>query len=62
MLGRPIVTLIVPAGAFWRAEDYHQDFWKKDPVRYYSYRLGCGRDRRLDELWGKDARRGSLKH
>jgi peptide-methionine (S)-S-oxide reductase len=52
----------VPAGAFWPAEDYHQDFWKKNPTRYHEYRLGCGRDRRLDELWGKAARRGSLPH
>jgi peptide-methionine (S)-S-oxide reductase len=62
VLKGPIVTEILPAGAFWPAEAYHQDFWKKDPIRYHSYRLGCGRDRRLDQLWGKDARRGSLKH
>ncbi len=37
------------------AEDYHQDFYKKSPVRYYSYRAGCGRDRRLKELWGDAA-------
>ena len=61
-LKQPIVTAILPAGRFWPAEDYHQDFWKKDPARYYSYRLGCGRDRRLDQVWGKDARRGSAKH
>jgi peptide methionine sulfoxide reductase MsrA len=56
------VTAILPGGRFWPAEDYHQDFWKKDPQRYRSYRLGCGRDRRLDELWGKEARRGSAAH
>jgi peptide-methionine (S)-S-oxide reductase len=50
--GRSIVTPILAAGAFWAAEDYHQDFWKKSPIRYQSYRLGCGRDRRLTELWG----------
>lgn len=61
-LKRPIVTAILPAGTFWHAEEYHQDFWKKDPERYTSYRKGCGRDRRLDELWGADARRGSPKH
>ena len=61
-LGKPIVTLMRAAGPFWPAEEYHQDFWKKDPDRYYSYRKGCGRDHRLDELWGKDARRGSLPH
>jgi len=62
VLKAPIVTAIVPAGAFWRAEEYHQDFWLKDPERYHSYREGCGRDKRLDEIWGKDARRGSLPH
>jgi peptide-methionine (S)-S-oxide reductase len=52
VLHEPIVTQILPATHFWPAEDYHQDFWKKDPVRYRTYRLGCGRDRRLVELWG----------
>jgi len=55
VLKKPIVTEILPAGRFWPAEEYHQDFWKKDPVRYRSYRLGCGRDRRLAELWGDRA-------
>jgi peptide-methionine (S)-S-oxide reductase len=55
VLRDPIVTEIRPAGRFWAAEDYHQDFWKKDPMRYRSYREGCGRDRRLAELWGDKA-------
>ena len=55
VLESAIVTAILPAKTFWRAEEYHQDFWKKDPLRYHSYREGCGRDRRLKELWGKDA-------
>jgi peptide-methionine (S)-S-oxide reductase len=55
VLHRPIVTELLPASTFWPAEGYHQDFWKKDPVRYHSYREGCGRDRRLAELWGKAA-------
>jgi peptide-methionine (S)-S-oxide reductase len=61
-LGKPIVTLMRPAGAFWPAEEYHQDFFKKEPEHYHAYRLGCGRDRRLEQLWGKDARRGSVPH
>ena len=47
-----IVTPIVAAGPFWPAEDYHQDFYVKNPVRYKFYRTGCGRDARLKELWG----------
>jgi peptide-methionine (S)-S-oxide reductase len=51
-LGKPVATEIAKGGEFWAAEEYHQDFYKKNPVRYQSYRLGCGRDRRLKELWG----------
>jgi peptide-methionine (S)-S-oxide reductase len=52
---QPIVTEIVPAGQFWPAEDYHQDFYVKNPFRYKFYRTGCGRDPRLHELWGDQA-------
>jgi peptide-methionine (S)-S-oxide reductase len=52
-LGRPVVTAIEGLGAgFFPAEEYHQDFYKKDPVRYRTYRAGCGRDRRLKDVWG----------
>ena len=55
MIKAPIVTQVLPATPFWPAEEYHQDFWKKDPIRYRSYRLGCGRDARLKKLWGDQA-------
>jgi len=48
-----IVTPIVKATEFWPAEDYHQDYYLKNPVRYKFYVTGCGRYARLDELWGK---------
>jgi len=51
----PIVTEIVLAGPFYKAEDYHQDYYKKNPVRYQYYRAACGRDARLKQLWGDKA-------
>ena len=51
VLAGGIVTEIEMAGAFWPAEEYHQDYYQKNPIRYKYYRRGCGRDRRLKELW-----------
>lgn len=55
---QPLVTEILPAGSFYYAEDYHQDYYKKNPLRYKYYRYGSGRDRFLDKAWGEE-RKGS---
>jgi methionine-S-sulfoxide reductase len=53
----PIVTEIVQAGPFWPAEDYHQDYYTKNPLRYKFYRYGSGRDQYLEKVWGKESKK-----
>jgi len=55
--GAPIVTEIAPAGVFWPAENYHQDYYMKNPLRYKYYRFGSGRDQYLKKIWGKPSKK-----
>lgn len=55
-LGRAVVTPVRPAATFYPAEDYHQDYYQRNPLRYKYYRYRCGRDARLEQLWGKETK------
>src|SRR5436309_5027275 len=58
---REVATQVLTAGSFYPAEEYHQDYAKKNPVRYGMYRTGCGRDGRLREIWGDEAGKVSTR-
>ena len=62
VLTQPIVTPIEAAGPFYPAEDYHQNYYQVNPLRYGFYRYRCGRDARIEALWGEDAFRGIAGH
>ena len=62
ILKKEIVTPIEDAGQFYAAEDYHQGYYTKNPLRYKFYRFRCGRDARLKDVWGDEAMRGIAKH
>lgn len=58
VLGKRIVTPVVKAGPFYKAEGYHQNYYTRNPIRYKVYRYGCGRDARIKSLWGSQAMAG----
>ena len=62
VLDAPVVTPVETAGEFYPAEDYHQDYYTKNPVRYRFYRFSCGRDSRVQQVWGRQAHEGIEGH
>lgn len=62
ILKDPVVTPVIDATAFYPSEEYHQDYYTKNPVRYKFYRYSCGRDKRVRDLWGDQAYRGITEH
>lgn len=52
LIGQPVLVDVLPATAFWAAEDYHQNYHLKNPVRYKYYRWNCGRDQKVQAIWG----------
>ncbi len=61
-LDKPIVTPILAAAPFYAAEDYHQNYYEKNPRRYQFYRWGCGRDKTVKQVWGEHAYKGIPGH
>jgi peptide-methionine (S)-S-oxide reductase len=61
-LHKGVVTPIEGPATFWPAEGYHQNYYKKNPIRYRYYRHGCGRDARVEEVWGSHAHEGIAAH
>jgi len=53
--GQTVYTEILPTNKFWPVENYHQDYYKKNPIRYKYYKSRCGRDKRLNQIWGDEA-------
>ncbi len=62
MVDNPIVTPILATGPFYAAEEYHQDYYTKNPIRYKFYRWNCGRNQRVEEVWGEHAYEGIPAH